>query len=134
MLDGNTFTEGDDPCTMTWITTSLNVNEAPMNYSMLELVADMGVGPISNVTEIGQILNAPREPTIGYYRSIDGGFTWRALQDRTLGAVGARMNKIIWRDQVRVPRTNDLVHKFIASGNHPVNIYSAYIDGDTGLV
>ncbi len=134
MMDGNTYTEGGEPSTMTWITTSMNVNEAPMTYSALELIADMGVGSISNVTAIGQILNSPVEPTLSYARSTDGGFNWRGLPDRTLGAVGNRMNKIVWRDQVRVPRTNDLVHKFSCSGDHPVNIYSAYIDGDPGLV
>lgn len=134
IMDNNMYQENGETQLMQWVTTSLNVNEAPMTYANMELIADMGVGSISNVTAIDTIENSPVKPMIGYARSINGGFTYKNLGDRTLGAVGNRMNKIIWRDSIRVPRTNDLVHKFTASGNHAVNIYSAYIDGETGLV
>jgi hypothetical protein len=133
-MDNTVYTEGGVTTPMVFITAPTTNNDAPVTYSYLEIVADMGVGTIGNVDEIGQISNAPLDPMISCARSIDGGFTYRWLPDRSLGAVGSRMNKVIWRENIRVPRTNDLVHKFMASGNFPVNIYAAYTDGEAGRV
>jgi len=133
-MDNSVYTEAGITTPMVWITASTNVNEAPMTYSYLELVADMGVGSISNVNAIGQISATPLAPMIRCARSIDGGFTYKNLPDRSLGKVGDRRNKIIWRQNIRVPRTNDLVHKFTSSGDFPVNVYGAYTDGEAGLV
>ena len=133
-MDATVYEEGGVTTPATWVTASTHDDAAATTYSYLELVAEMGVGTISNVNEIGQISNAPIEPAMSCARSTDGGFTYRWLSDRTFGAVGSRNNKMIWRDNIRVPRGNDLVHKFMVSGNFPFSIYECYVDAEQGLV
>jgi len=133
-MDNTVYSEAGTQTPMTFITASTHNDAAASTCAYLELVADMGVGTISNVNEIGQISNSPVQPMMSCARSTDGGATYRWLPDRTLGAVGSRNNKIIWRDNIRIPRTNDFVHKFMASGDFPVNIYAAYADMEAGLV
>lgn len=133
-MDNTVYTEDGVITPMVFVTAPTRNDASSTTYSYLELIADMGVGGISNVNEIGQIKNSPIKPMISCARSIDGGFNYRWLEDRTLGAVGNRNNKIIWRDNIRVPRGNDLVHKFMASGDFPVNIYGAFVDAESGLV
>jgi hypothetical protein len=133
-MDANLYTENDVQTPMTWVTPANFVNEAPMVCTRLELVADAGVGPITNVTDIGQVLNEPVEPYIRCAMSKDGGFTYTWLADRQLGQVGDRDHRVVWRSLGRIKRTKDLVFKFESNGNWAVNIYSAVADMEAGLV
>jgi len=132
-MDANTYTENGVETPATWVTTSVNNNDAVMTYSKLELVADMGVGSIGNVNAIGQILPQPVDPKISYSRSLNGGATYINLPDQSLGRVGEREKKLIWRNPIRVPRTQDLVHKFEVNGDCALNIYEAYMTGFQGV-
>lgn len=135
MMDANVYTENGIETPMTWITPSTYMDEAAFTMSEMELIADAGVGPISNVMPgTGQILNEPVTPYLSAAISRDGGFTYRALADRSLGQVGDRKRRLVWRSLGRVRQTNDLVFKFSSSGDWPVNIYSAIADIEVGIV
>jgi hypothetical protein len=133
-MDANLYTENNVQTPMTWVTPATFVNEAPMVCTRLEIIADSGVGPITNVTDIGQILNEPVKPYIRCAMSKDGGFTWTWLPDRQLGQRGDRAHRVVWRSLGRIKKTGDLVFKFESNGNWPVNIYSAVADMEAGLV
>jgi len=105
-----------------------------MVYNYLELVADTGIGSISNVNAIGEIENSPVLPYIACAVSRDGGFTYRWLSDRQLGQRGDRAHRVMWRGQGRVKQTKELVFKFESNGDWEVNIYSAVADVEVGVV
>jgi len=134
VMDGSTFMDGEDKALMRFVTPAHTNDDTSMTYSNMELVADMGVGTIGDVNALGIKEPLPLDATLNASRSVDGGFTYLSLPSRSLGRVGNRSNKMIWRNPIRVPRTNNLVHAFETDGDFPVNIYSAYIDGVPGLV
>lgn len=134
LMDNTIYTEVGSEVPMTWVTPSSHEDMAPVVYNYLELVADVGIGGISNVTAIGQILNEPVKPMIRCAVSRDGGFTYTWLSDRSMGSVGQRTKKIIWRNIGRFKRTDDPVFKFEVNGDFPVNIYSAFVDAEVGIV
>lgn len=133
-MDANIFTENGQKTPKIWVTPSEYLDETNYVCNSLELVADSGVGPISNVTDIGQILNEPVKPYISCEISKDGGFTYRALPDRNLGSVGDRSHRLKWRSLGRIRPTNDMVFKFLSTGDWQVNIYSAIVDVEAGIV
>jgi hypothetical protein len=134
IMDANVYTENDVETPMRWITPSTFMDESSFTMSELEVVADAGVGPITNVTAIGEIENEPLAPYIRCAISRDGGFTWSWLPDRHIGRIGDRKHRLIWRSLGRVRQTQDLVFKFESTGNWPVNMYSAVADIEVGIV
>ena len=134
VMDGSTYLDGGEKALMRFVTPAHTNDDSSMTYSNMEIVADMGVGTIGNVDSLGIPEPLPLDATLNVSRSVDGGFTYLSLPSRSLGRVGDRGSKMIWRNPIRVPRTNNLVHAFEADGDYPVNIYSAYIDGVPGIV
>jgi hypothetical protein len=134
-MNANLYTEDGVETVMTWITASDYMDETSFSMTEMEIVADCGVGPITNVSPgTGQILNEPIKPYIRCAMSKDGGFTYRWLSDRQLGQVGDRKHRIMWRGLGRVRQTNDLVFKFTSNGDWPVNIYTGVADVEIGVV
>jgi hypothetical protein len=133
-IEAGLYTEDGVETPMTWITPATSENSTAFVCTRLEIVADAGVGPIGNVTAIGQILNEPVEPYIRCAISRDGGFTWSWLPDRQLGQRGDRGHRCVWRSLGRIKKTQDLAFKFSSSGAWPVNIYEAVADVEAGIV
>lgn len=134
-MDSNLYTENDVENIMTWVTPSDFSEETSFTLSEMEIVADCGIGPMTNVMPgTGQILNEPIKPHIRLAVSKNGGFTYRWLPDRQLGQRGDRSHRVIWRGLGRFRQTSDLVFKFQSNGNWPVNVYSAIADLEPGIV
>ena len=88
-LDVTALQEWGTLRTSTWTHQSVYQNNNRMSHRRLELVLGGGFAPI---TGNAQDVN----PTITCWVSDDGGMTFRALPDRSLGTTGAYSNRIVW--------------------------------------
>lgn len=134
-MDASLNTENGVETVAEWITPPETSNDIGYSVTLTELIADAGVGPITNVSPgTGQIENSPIKPYMSAFWSIDGGFSYNEFPQRHLGTRGDRAHRITWRTPLRVPLGKDLVYRFSSSGDWPFNIYSGHIQVRGGNV
>lgn len=88
-LDANTVAEGTDSLTRERISGFLHADGQPLFVQTIDLVADTG-----NASQTGDADET--DPVIEMRVSKDGGNTWGAWKQRSLGKIGAYLTRIRW--------------------------------------
>jgi hypothetical protein len=88
-LDMSTLTEWGTVRTSTWIHQAVYQGNNRLSHRRLELVLGGGFAPLTG---------APQDvnPLITLFASDDGGETFRAFPDRSLGTTGQYLNRVVW--------------------------------------
>ncbi len=87
-LDLDTYKEGNQPIVRTIITPNISNPTVPVTFMSLWIDFETGVGLTS-----GQ----GADPEVRLSWSDDGGETWSNQYTRTLGAIGQREKRVVWR-------------------------------------
>jgi len=132
VLDERVFSEAGEETPTIWQTPAISIKSAHFTCSRIELFPEVGVGNENNVTETGQKLNNTEEPGIKLSVSKDGGETFINKTDRSLGRIGNRKQKVIWRNIGRVRRGQGLVFRFTVNDDVRLTVYEAWADIDKG--
>ena len=140
IMERDVYTENGSTMAMTVRTPPIGNFEAPITVSRLELIADAGVGLISNqvpglTNNTGGPIysNEPIKPKIGL-KVLKNGKNPKIKADRSLGRIGDDGHKIIWRALGRVRRTDSMMFEFTITDPVERNLYKAEIDTEVGVV
>lgn len=127
VLDENEYTEAGEPETITWTTPSISDQTAPFTVPKLEIFAEVGVGTEDNIQDDGQKLTNTIDPEIRLEVSRDGGRSYTQYTPSSLGRIGERDKKIVWRNLGRVKRGQGLIFRFSCNEPVKVEIYAGWI-------
>jgi len=133
-LSDTTYKEGTVETPVIFTTPPFRSDEGNFTMTRLELICEVGVGTIEDTDETGVKQPDTLEPIVSMRMSKDGGETWGSWKDRSLGRIGRRDTKVIWRGGGRVVRTQNLVFQFLINDPVKFEAYALYVDVEPGLV
>lgn len=87
-LSPDVYAEGSDPLVRQLVTATLGPGGAPFTLDKVEL--EVGVG-------VGLATGQGSDPKIYMQLSRDGGHTWGARLERSMGLMGKRLTRVIWQ-------------------------------------
>lgn len=121
-LDLTTLQEWGTVRTSTWTHQSVYQNNNRVSHRRLELVLGGGFAPLTGNSQ-------DVKPTITCWVSDDGGMTYRALPDRSLGTTGQYNNRIVW---FNLGMSRQRVYQFEISANVESWITDLVLDAEMG--
>lgn len=117
-LDGTSYEENGAAMVREIITSQASFQQSDRGGIIHRIGVDMEVG-------VGLATGQGSDPKIMAALSKNGGKTWRALGDRSIGAVGKYGTNVFWTRQGAAP---DLILKLRVTDPVPFNVFGAFAD------
>ena len=128
-MDDGAYKQGDDPQKFQVSTPVLTEAENAFTISEIELLAEVGIGSISNEYPILGITKFQTEnPMIRIEYSRNGGKTWTARSSVSVGQIGDYEQRVIARRFGYTKRHGDFMLRFTVTDDVPVTLYSLHAD------
>jgi hypothetical protein len=94
---------------------------------------EVGVGTINNIDGLGVPKAAPIIPNMTLEYTKDGGVTWQAKNELSIGSVGDRQVQVISRLFGRVRKGSGFGLRLTVTDEVPVEMYELWMDIEGGM-
>ncbi len=126
------YTENGEILKNQIIPPAIRDKDTDITIESVELFMEVGVGSISGIDDFGVLKALPIEPLIQIEYSKDGGVSWQAKDDVSIGRVGHRDIRVKSRLFGRVRKSYPFLLRFTVTDAVPVEIYELHVDVSRG--